>query len=76
MDDEEGEQLGSGGAIFPGGGIQEGGTLAVEDIGARAQRPQGAEADGGPVIQLLHQPGHVNPVLQLDELRGRGAREK
>ncbi|WP_257457456.1 hypothetical protein [Archangium lipolyticum] len=76
VDDEKGEQLGPGGTVLPGGGDEECGAFAVEDIGALAQRTQGAEPDGGPAIQSFHHPGHIQPVLQRDEFSWRGARQK
>ncbi len=77
VQEEEGEHLGMGEAIPLGGGGEEGGALAVEEGGGvRAHGPQGAQAHGARVLQLLHQPGHVHPLLQRDEFRGRGAREE
>ncbi|WP_324963084.1 hypothetical protein [Archangium sp.] len=77
VQNEESEHLGMQEAIALGGGEEEGRALALEEGGGVfAHGTQGAQPHGAPVIQLLHQPGHVHPLLQRDEFGGRGARQK
>jgi len=77
VEDEEGEHPSPGGPMNLEGLEQEGRALAVEDSGDIFTRwPQRPEPHGTPVIQRLHESGHVHPLLQRQEFRGRGARQK
>jgi hypothetical protein len=74
---EEGEYLGVEGAIALGGAHEEGGALALQQVGGvLSHRPQGSQQHRAPVVQGLHQPGHVHALLQGDELGWRGAQEE